>query len=734
MAIEFGSRKETFPHYKVYEMELAGRPFKAEMGKVCGLSNASALIRYGETVVLCNVTMSPKPREGVDFFPLSVEYEEKLYAAGRIPGSFMRREGRPGERAVLTSRVVDRPMRPLFPKEMRNDVCITMTVMSLDPDCSPEIAGMIGASLVTAVSEIPWNGPIGGVQVGLVDGEIVLNPTYEQRRVSDLALTVAGTMDKIVMIEAGANEVDEDTMLEAIKTAHVEIKKAIAFINGIVAERGKPKVQFQTAGIDMDIFHAVRDKYLDRFKAAMDTDDKNVRDAALLPILNDIAEEYPDLTDADLDLISYKMQKQIVRRWLLDEGKRVDGRGINEIRPLAAEVGILPRVHGSGMFTRGQTQVLTTCTLGGTKDSQLMDDLTDEQTKRYIHHYNFPPYSVGEARAPRSPGRREIGHGALAERALEPVVPGEDEFPYALRLVSEILSSNGSSSMASVCGSTLSLMDAGVPIKRPVAGVAMGLIKDAETGKVAVLTDIQGLEDFLGDMDFKVAGTVKGITAIQMDIKIAGIDRAILEKALSQALAGRLHILKIMLDTLDKPRDHMSKYAPKIVRFTINPEKIREVIGPGGKMINKIIAETGVKIDIEDDGRVYIATPDEAAAAKARKIIEGIAKDVEVGDVYLGKVVRIMNFGAFIELTPGKDGMLHISKMADHRVEKVEDVMNIGDEIEVKVNEIDSQGRVNLIRNDITYPSHEGGQRPFSGERRRPPRRDGRPSGGSDRS
>ena len=474
MAIEFGSRRETFPHYKVYEMELAGRPFKAEMGKMCGLSNASALIRYGETVVLCNVTMSPKPREGVDFFPLSVEYEEKLYAAGRIPGSFMRREGRPGERAILTSRVVDRPMRPLFPKEMRNDVCITMTVMSLDPDCSPEIAGMIGASLVTAVSEIPWNGPIGGVQVGLVDGEIVLNPNYEQRRVSDLALTVAGTMDKIVMIEAGANEVDEDTMLQAIKTAHVEIKKIIAFINGIVAERGKPKVEFQTAGIDMNLFYAVRDKYLDRFKAAMDTDDKNVRDAALLPILNDIAEEYPDLSDADLDLISYKMQKQIVRRWLLDEGKRVDGRGINEIRPLAAEVGILPRAHGSGMFTRGQTQVLTTCTLGGTKDSQLMDDLTDEQTKRYIHHYNFPPYSVGEARAPRSPGRREIGHGALAERALVPVLPSMEDFPYTIRCVSEVLSSNGSTSQASICGSTLALMDAGVPIKAPVAGISCG--------------------------------------------------------------------------------------------------------------------------------------------------------------------------------------------------------------------------------------------------------------------
>ena len=694
MAIEFGSRKETFPHYKVYEMELAGRPFKAEMGKVCGLSNASALIRYGETVVLCNVTMSPKPREGVDFFPLSVEYEEKLYAAGRIPGSFMRREGRPGERAVLTSRVVDRPMRPLFPKEMRNDVCITMTVMSLDPDCSPEIAGMIGASLVTAVSEIPWNGPIGGVQVGLVDGEIVLNPTYEQRRVSDLALTVAGTMDKIVMIEAGANEVDEDTMLEAIKTAHVEIKKVIAFINGIVAERGKPKVQFQTAGIDMDIFHAVRDKYLDRFKAAMDTDDKNVRDAALLPILNDIAEEYPDLTDADLDLISYKMQKQIVRRWLLDEGKRVDGRGINEIRPLAAEVGILPRVHGSGMFTRGQTQVLTTCTLGGTKDSQLMDDLTDEQTKRYIHHYNFPPYSVGEARAPRSPGRREIGHGALAERALVPVIPSEEDFPYAIRVVNDILSSNGSSSMASVCGSTMALMDAGVPIKAPVAGVAMGLIKDQATGEFRVLTDIQGLEDFLGDMDFKVAGTVNGITAIQMDIKIKGISEEIMHTAIEQANEGRQFILSKMLECVPEVAPELSKYAPRIISFKIDPEKIGDVVGKQGKVINSIIAETGTKIDIEDDGTVCIASyGDPESAQRAKAIIESIVHEPEVGDMFIGNVVRILSkVGAFVEFAPGKDGMIHISKMADRRIDSVEDVLAIGDMVKVQIIKIGEKG------------------------------------------
>ena len=625
MAIEFGSRKETFPHYKVYEMELAGRPFKVEMGKMCGLSNASALIRYGETVVLCNVTMSPKPREGVDFFPLSVEYEEKLYAAGRIPGSFMRREGRPGERAILTSRVVDRPMRPLFPKEMRNDVCITMTVMSLDPDCSPEIAGMIGASLVTAVSEIPWNGPIAGVQVGLVEGEIVLNPTYEQRQVSDLALTVAGTMDKIVMIEAGANEVDEDTMLQAIKDAHVEIKKVIAFINGIVAERGKPKVQFQTAGIDMDIFHAVRDKYLDRFKAAMDTDDKNVRDAALLPILDDIAAEYPDLSAADLDLISYKMQKQIVRRWLLDEGKRVDGRGINEIRPLAAEVGILPRVHGSGMFTRGQTQVLTTCTLGGTKDSQTMDDLTDEQTKRYIHHYNFPPYSVGEARSPRSPGRREIGHGALAERALVPVLPSMEDFPYTIRCVSEVLSSNGSTSQASICGSTLALMDAGVPIKAPVAGISCGLITEGD--RWMTMLDIQGVEDFHGDMDFKVGGTRKGITAIQMDIKIDGLTYEIIADAFEKCRKGRLYILdEIIKPVIAEPRHELSRWAPKMFSIVIPTDKIKDVIGKGGKVIQEICANCNCKIDVQEDGHVFVSAIDQEDAKRAIFTIKTIVE------------------------------------------------------------------------------------------------------------
>ena len=699
MAIEFGSRRETFPHYKVYEMELAGRPFKAEMGKMCGLSNASALIRYGETVVLCNVTMSPKPREGVDFFPLSVEYEEKLYAAGRIPGSFMRREGRPGERAILTSRVVDRPMRPLFPKEMRNDVCITMTVMSLDPDCSPEIAGMIGASLVTAVSEIPWNGPIGGVQVGLVDGEIVLNPNYEQRRVSDLALTVAGTMDKIVMIEAGANEVDEDTMLQAIKTAHVEIKKIIAFINGIVAERGKPKVEFQTAGIDMNLFYAVRDKYLDRFKAAMDTDDKNVRDAALLPILNDIAEEYPDLSDADLDLISYKMQKQIVRRWLLDEGKRVDGRGINEIRPLAAEVGILPRVHGSGLFTRGQTQSLTICTLGSTRDAQTMDDLGDMPQKRYIHHYNMPPYSTGEARAPRSPGRREIGHGALAERALLPVLPSMEDFPYTIRCVSEIMSSNGSTSQASICGSTLALMDAGVPIKAPVAGISCGLITEGE--RWMTMLDIQGVEDFHGDMDFKVGGTRRGITAIQMDIKIDGLTYEIVEEALEKCRKGRLYILdEIIKPCIAEPRKELSKYAPKMFSMQIPVDKIKDVIGKGGKVIQEMCANFNCKIDVEEDGHVFISAIDLDDAKRAIATIKTIVEDPEVGAIYKGRVTRLMNFGAFVEIAPGKEGLVHISKLDDRRVEHVEDVVAVGDPIYVMVTDIDQQGRINLSRKD----------------------------------
>ena len=702
MAIEFGSRRETFPHYKVYEMELAGRPFKAEMGKMCGLSNASALIRYGETVVLCNVTMSPKPREGVDFFPLSVEYEEKLYAAGRIPGSFMRREGRPGERAILTSRVVDRPMRPLFPKEMRNDVCITMTVMSLDPDCSPEIAGMIGASLVTAVSEIPWNGPIGGVQVGLVDGEIVLNPNYEQRRVSDLALTVAGTMDKIVMIEAGANEVPNDKMFEAIQMAHEENQKIIALIDQMVAEVGKPKFDYPHADFNQELFDKIVAEFMDEAKAAMDTDDKNVREARWNAMIEKwhekYLEQYPDM-DQYLEEFTYKFQKKIVKAWLL-EGHRVDGRAKNEIRPLAAEVGVLPRVHGYGLFTRGQTQVLSVCTLNTLAASQKLDTIWEETEKRYMHHYNFPPYSVGEAKAPRSTNRREYGHGALAERALVPVLPSVDEFPYAIRVVSEVLSSNGSTSQGSICGSTLALMDAGVPIKAPVAGISCGLIQD-DDGSFTTFIDIQGVEDFHGEMDFKVAGTKAGITAIQMDLKNDGLTHEIIKEALDITRDARYAILdEVMLPCIAAPRPEVSKYAPKMITMKIDPDKIREVIGKGGSVIQKITAESGATVDIEDDGTIHIASPNAEACDAAKKMIENIVFVPEVGQLYYGKVVRILQFGAFVELAPGKDGMVHISKLADHRVEKVEDVVNVGDMIWVKVTDIDEKGRVNLSYKD----------------------------------
>ncbi|MDD5897999.1 MAG: polyribonucleotide nucleotidyltransferase [Clostridia bacterium] len=723
--------------YRVFSTELAGHPLSIEFGKYAQQANGSAFVRYGDTVVMVNVTMSEKAREGVDFFPLSVDFEEKQYSVGKIPGGFIKREGRPTEKATLTCRLIDRPLRPLFPKGMRNDVQVVATCLSVDKDIPPEVPAMIGSSAALCVSDIPWGGPTGTVVVGCVDDELIINPNEEQRQKSTLHLTVSGTRDAVLMVEAGAKEMPEEKMLQAILFAHEEIKKIVAFIEGIQAEIGKEKAVVDLVTTGEDVKAAVREFAYDKCCWVFETPDRHERKEREDQVQAECEEHFAEAFEGRMAEVAdalYYLKKEIMRKKILEQGIRPDGRGLTDVRPIWCEVGILPRTHGSAIFTRGETQALTVTTLGSMSDVQILDGLGTEDSKRYMHHYNMPPYATGEAGRMKSPGRREIGHGALAERALEPVIPGEDEFPYALRLVSEILSSNGSSSMASVCGSTLSLMDAGVPIKRPVAGVAMGLIKDAESDNVAVLTDIQGLEDFLGDMDFKVAGTVKGITAIQMDIKIAGIDRPILEKALNQALAGRLHILKIMLDTLGQPREHLSKYAPKIIRFTINPEKIREVIGPGGKMINKIIAETGVKIDIEDDGRVYIATPDEVAANKARRIIEGIAKDVEVGDVYLGKVVRIMNFGAFIELTPGKDGMLHISKMADHRVEKVEDVMNIGDEIEVKVNEIDSQGRVNLIRNDITYPAHDAAPRANNGgERRRPPRRDGRPAGGSDR-
>ena len=699
MALEFASRHETFPNYKTYQMELAGRPLVVETGKMCGLSNGSCLVRYGETVVLCNVTMSEKPREGIDFFPLSVEFEEKLYSVGRIPGSFLRREGRPGEKAILTSRVVDRPIRPLFPKEMRNDVCVTMTVMSVDQDCSPEITGMIGTSIALSISEIPWKGPIGGVFMGLVDGQLVVNPTLEQREKSDLQLTVAATEQKIVMIEAGANEVDETTMLNAIKMANAEIKKVIAFINSIVAEIGKPKVEFQSADLDMNLYHAVKDKYLDDFKAAMDTDDKNVRDARLSPIRARLEEEYPDLDAATIELIMYKMQKFVVRRWLLDEGKRVDGRGINEIRPLAAEVGILPRVHGSGMFTRGQTQVLTVCTLGNTKDSQLMDDLGTEPYKRYIHHYNFPPYSVGEARAPRSPGRREIGHGALAERALLPMIPSQEEFPYTIRLVSEVLSSNGSTSQASICGSTLALMDAGVPIKAPVAGISCGLITEGD--RWMTMLDIQGVEDFHGDMDFKVGGTRKGITAIQMDIKIDGLTYDIIADAFEKCRKGRLYILdEIIKPVIAEPRHELSRWAPKMFSIVIPTDKIKDVIGKGGKVIQEICANCNCKIDVQEDGHVFVSAIDQEDAKRAIFTIKTIVEDPEIGAIYKGKVTRLMNFGAFVEIAPGKEGLVHISKLDTKRVERVEDVVAVGDAIVVKVTDIDQQGRINLSRRD----------------------------------
>ena len=699
MAYEFASRLETFPNYRKFETTFAGRPFVVETGKMCGLSNGSAMIRYGETCVLCNVTMSDKPRDGVDFFPLSVEFEEKLYAAGRIPGSFMRREGRPGEHAILSSRVVDRPIRPLFPKDMRNDVCVTMTVMSQDPDCSAEISGMNGASLAIAMSDIPWNGPIAGVFVGLVDGEIVLNPTKEQREHSDLSLTLAASEEKIVMIEAGANEVDEETMMKAIRAGHEEIRKMLTFINSIVAEIGKPKKSFTPVELDHALLADVYANHLEDVKAAMNTDDKNVRDAAMLPIMDAIAAEHPELTAADLDLISYKLQKKVVRTWLLEDGKRVDGRGINEIRPLAAEVGLLPRVHGSGMFTRGQTQVLTICTLGSTKDAQLMDDLSDTPYKRYIHHYNFPPYSVGEARAPRSPGRREIGHGALAERALVPVLPSLEEFPYTIRCVSEVLSSNGSTSQASICGSTLALMDAGVPIKAPVAGISCGLITEGD--RWMTMLDIQGVEDFHGDMDFKVGGTRRGITAIQMDIKVDGLTYEIVEEALEKCRKGRLYILdQIIKPVIAEPRAELSKYAPKMFSMMIPVDKIKDVIGKGGKVIQEMCANFNCKIDIEEDGHVFISAVDQDDAKRAIATIKTIVEDPEIGAIYKGRVTRLMNFGAFVEIAPGKEGLVHISKLDDHRVEHVEDVVAVGDPIFVMVTDIDQQGRINLSRKD----------------------------------
>ena len=691
-----------FPNFKVFETEVAGRKISFETGKMCALSGGSCLVRYGETTVLCNVTASQKPREGIDFFPLSVDYEEKLYSVGKIPGSFLKREGRPSDKAVLASRCVDRPIRPLFPKDMRNDVSVVMTVMSVDPDCSPEIAGMLGTSFAIAISDIPWNGPISGINVGLIDGKPVLNPDAEQRKLSQMTTTVVSTEKKIVMIESGANEVDDDTMLEAILLGHEENKKVVAFIQGVAAQIGKPKFTFLSQEVPHDLFEAIKDFAIDRVKQALDTDDKNEREARLAPVVADIHAEFdaahPDQL-AVIDECIYKLQKYVVRRWLLDDGKRVDGRGLDEMRPLNAEVALVPRVHGSGMFTRGQTQVLTIATLGQLREAQLLDGIDGEENKRYMHQYNFPSYSVGETRPSRGPGRREIGHGALAERALEPVLPSVEEFPYALRLVSEVLSSNGSTSQGSICGSTLALMDAGVPIKAPVAGISCGLITEGD--RWMTMVDIQGLEDFFGDMDFKVGGTKKGITAIQMDLKIDGLTPEIVKEAFAKTHKARNYILdEVMIPVIAAPRAELSKYAPKMISIQIPVDKIREVIGSGGKVIQKICADCNVKIDIDDDGKVYVSAVDMADCRRAVQVIETIAIDPEVGAIYKGRVTRIMAFGAFVEIAPGKEGLCHISKLENRRVEKVEDVVSIGDEIVVMVTEIDQQGRINLSRKD----------------------------------
>ena len=692
-----------FENYRVFNYTYAGRPLVVETGKVAGLANGSCMIRYGETTILACATASAKPRDGIDFLPLSVDYDEKMYAVGKIPGGYLRREGRPSEKAILTSRVIDRPIRPLFPKDLRNDVALTLTVMSVDQDCSPEITAMIGASIALSISDIPWNGPIGGAFVGLVDGEIVINPTAEQRKVSDLELTVAASEKKVVMIEAGAKEVPDDVMFDAIMKAHEEIKGLLKFIDGIIAEIGKPKFDYPSCELDHEMFDKIFAFCEADVMEALDTDDKTVRDAKMQPIQDRIAEtfgeEYPDLAVVLPELI-YKIQKKIVRRWLLVDKKRVDGRGMNDLRPLASEVALLPRVHGSGLFTRGQTQVLTIATIGALSDSQLLEGLDDETEKRYMHHYNMPGYSTGEAKALRSPGRREIGHGALAERALVPVLPSVEEFPYAMRLVSEVVSSNGSTSQASICGSTLALMDAGVPIKAPVAGISCGLIT-AEDGSFDTMLDIQGLEDFYGDMDFKVAGTHKGITAIQMDLKIDGLTPEIIKQAFEQTHKGRDYILdEVMLKAIAEPRAEVSPYAPKLISMKINPDKIRDVIGSGGKIIQKITADTGAKIDINDDGTVYILAVNRDAAQEAKNIIDAIVFEPVEGCCYTGTVTRIIPIGAFVEIAPGKEGLVHISKLANKRVATVEDVVSLGDVVTVKFLGTDEKGRLNLSMRD----------------------------------
>ena len=698
-----------FTDYRTFRTAIGGRLLELEIGKVCEQANGQVMVRYGESVVNVTACASKAPRPDVDFFPLSCDYEERMYAAGKIPGGFIKREGRPSERAILCSRLMDRPLRPLFPKGYYNDVVVVATVMSVDPDCETDIMAMIGSSVALATSDIPWEGPTGSVRVGMIDGEFIINPTLEQRAKSDMNLTVAGTKEAIMMVEAGANEVPENVMLDAILFAHEEIKKIVEFIDAIVAEVGKEKADIELYKIPEDIDAAVRAYAVDKMKEAIKTVDKQERldnmDAVEVETKEHFADIYPE-NEKDIANVLYNITKESVRAMILDEGIRPDNRKLDEIRPIWCETQLLPRVHGSGLFKRGQTQVLSACTLAPASEAQVIDGISEQTEKRYMHHYNFPGYSVGEAKAARSPGRREIGHGALAERALLPVLPSVEDFPYAIRVVSEVLSSNGSTSMGSTCGSCLALMDAGVPIKRPVAGIAMGLIERVEddgSSKMAILSDIQGMEDFLGDMDFKVTGTEVGVTAIQMDIKVHGLSREILERALEQARAGRMHIMAEMLDEIPAPREEMSKYAPRSITMRIDPDKIRIVIGPGGKTINKIVDETGVKIDISEDdpGLISIYSADLEGAEAAKKQIELLTKEVEVGEVYEGTVQRIMNFGAFIEILPGKEGLLHISKMAKERVEKVEDVMNIGDVVKVKVTEIDSQNRINLSRKEL---------------------------------
>ena len=701
-----------FKNYKVFETTLAGRPLVVETGKMAGLANGSCLVKYGETAVLCTATASEKPRDGIDFLPLSVDFDEKLYAVGRIPGGYLRREGKPSEKAVLTTRVIDRPVRPLFPKDLRNDVALTLTVMAVDYDCSPEITAMIGASIALSISDIPWNGPIAGVYMGLVDGEIVVNPTQAQRKVSDLELTVAGSHEKVVMIEAGANEVDDKVMYDAIMLAHKEIKELLGFINAIVDEIGKPKFEYPSCELDHDMFDKIFAFCEADVMNALDTDDKNIRDARMVPvkdaILEKFSEEYPDLPTMMEELV-YKIQKKIVRRWLLQDKKRVDGRSMNQIRPLSAEVDILPRTHGSGLFTRGQTQVLTVATLGTLSEAQMLDGIDSETSKRYMHHYNMPGFSTGEAKAVRSPGRREIGHGALAERSLVPVLPTEEEFPYSIRLVSDVVSSNGSTSQGSVCGSTLALMAAGVPIKAPVAGISCGLIT-AEDGSWDTMIDIQGLEDFYGDMDFKVAGTKKGITSIQMDLKIDGLTPEIIARAFEQTKAGREYIIdEVILKAIDAPRAEVSKYAPKMTSFMIDPDKIREVIGKGGAVIQKICADSGAKVDINDDGMITIAAVNGESAAIAKSMIDAIVFEPEVGCTYSGTVVKILaskdkpneDIGCFVEYAPGKEGMVHISKICQKRINKVTDAgIDVGSTVKVKFMGLDKKGRMDFSIRD----------------------------------